>query len=281
MQFAMIPMNLLGRDGTADYIVSGRWSDRAAREAARIGHARVAADSGAKRPAEIPEESELSLSPRAAYVHLTSNETVSGIQWKNYPETAAPLVADMTSDIFTRPLDVGQFGLIYAGAQKNLGPSGTALVAIRRDIAERAEGNIPNILRYKTLIEENSLYNTPSCFSVYIIMLVSRWMLKTGLEELYRRNRIKAERMYAVLDASGFYRPSARRECRSEVNVTFTLPDERLEEIFLSESESNGLKNLKGHRSFGGIRASIYNAFPIEGVNILADFMKEFERKYG
>jgi phosphoserine aminotransferase len=241
----------------------------------------VAADCGKEIPTRVPAERELKLSPGAAYVHLTSNETISGAQWKTFPQTAAPLVADMSSDMLSRPFDVNQFGLIYAGAQKNLGPSGLALVVIRKDLAERAPANLPVILRYKTFLEENSLYNTPPCFSIYIMLLVSRWLLKQGLPAVYQRNREKAAKIYAAIDAGGFYKGTAVRECRSDMNITFRLPSEALEEQFVKEASALKMKGLKGHRSVGGIRASIYNAFPMEGVDALVAFMKDFERKQG
>ncbi|MBI2440650.1 MAG: 3-phosphoserine/phosphohydroxythreonine transaminase [Lentisphaerae bacterium] len=281
MQFAMAPLNLLGPGQVADYINSGAWASKALKEAAHIGKVHVAADCSQEIPTRVPALNELKLTPGAAYVHLTSNETISGAQWKTFPLTDAPLVADMSSDILSRPFDLNQFGLIYAGAQKNLGPSGIALVVIRKDLAERAPASLPAILRYQTFIEENSLYNTPPCFSIYLMMLVSRWILKKGLSTLHRQNREKAALIYALLDGGGFYKGTARPECRSDMNITFRLPSEALEETFVKEASKAGLKGLKGHRSVSGIRASIYNAFPLEGVQTLAAFMKEFERKNG
>jgi phosphoserine aminotransferase len=281
LQFAMVPLNLLGAGQTADYIDSGAWANKAVKEAKLVGKVNVAADCGKEIPTRVPAERELKLSPGAAYVHLTSNETISGAQWKTFPQTAAPLVADMSSDMLSRPFDVNQFGLIYAGAQKNLGPSGLALVVIRKDLAERAPANLPVILRYKTFLEENSLYNTPPCFSIYIMLLVSRWLLKQGLPAVYQRNREKAAKIYAAIDAGGFYKGTAVRECRSDMNITFRLPSEALEEQFVKEASALKMKGLKGHRSVGGIRASIYNAFPMEGVDALVAFMKDFERKQG
>ena len=281
MQFAMIPMNLLGAGQTADYINSGAWAGKAIKEAAHIGQVHVAADCGKEIPTRVPAPAELKLTPNAGYVHLTSNETISGAQWKTFPKTEAPLVADMSSDILSRPFDINQFGLVYAGAQKNLGPSGIALVVIRKDLAERVAPTVPAILRYKTFIENNSLYNTPPCFSIYIIMLVSRWILKKGLGQLHRQNVEKAGLIYALLDVGGFYKGTAKPECRSDMNITFRLPNEALEETFVKEASKQGLKGLKGHRSVGGIRASIYNACPVEGVEALVAFMKEFEKKNG
>lgn len=281
MQFAMVPLNLLGNGQTADYINSGAWASKAVKEAQQVGKVNVAANTAKDIPTKVPAAGDLKLTKGAAYVHLTSNETISGAQWKSFPKTESPLVADMSSDMLSRPFDMGQFGLVYAGAQKNLGPSGIALVVIRKELAERAPEKLPVILKYKTFIEENSLYNTPPCFSIYIMMLVSRWMLKIGLENLYRRNIEKAAKIYAVIDNSGFYKGTAVKECRSDMNITFRLPSEALEEQFVKQASQQGLKGLKGHRSVGGIRASIYNAFPPEGVDALTAFMREFEKKNG
>jgi len=281
LQFAMAPMNLIGAGQTADYINSGAWAGKAVKEAKLIGRVNVAADCGKEIPTRVPSERELQLTPGAAYVHLTSNETIAGAQWKNFPKTEAPLVADMSSDMLSRPFDINQFGLIYAGAQKNLGPSGIALVVIRKDLAERASEKVLAILKYKTFIEENSLYNTPPCFSIYIMMLVSRWLLKAGLPAVYQRNIDKAGKIYAAIDAGCFYKGTATRECRSDMNITFRLPSEALEEQFVKEASKLGMKGLKGHRSVGGIRASIYNAFPMEGIAALVAFMKDFEKKNG
>jgi len=281
MQFAMVPLNLLGAGQTADYINSGAWASKALKEAQRVGKVNVAADTSKEIPTRVPSENELKLTGGAAYVHLTSNETIAGSQWKSFPKTEGVLVADMSSDILSRPFDISQFGLVYAGAQKNIGPSGIALVVMRKDLAERAAANVPTILKYKTFIEENSLYNTPPTFSIYIMMLVSRWILKMGPGNLYRRNREKAARLYAAIDAGGFYKGTAVKECRSDMNVTFRLPSEALEEQFVKEASKQGMKGLKGHRSVGGIRASIYNAFPPEGVDALVEFMGAFEKKNG
>jgi phosphoserine aminotransferase len=281
MQFAMVPMNLLGPGKTADYANSGAWAEKAVKEAKKIGKVNIAADTARNIPTLVPDIKDLKLTRDAAYVHITSNETISGAQWKSFPKTESPLVADMSSDFLSRPFEVQDFGLVYAGAQKNIGPSGIALVVIRKDLAERAAETVPTILKYKTYIEENSLYNTPPCFSIYIMMLVSRWMLKMGVENLYRRNREKAEKIYRVIDSSGFYKGTARRECRSDMNITFRLPSEALEEQFVKEAAKLGMKGLKGHRSVGGIRASVYNAFPLEGIDALTGFMREFAKKNG
>lgn len=281
MQFAMAPMNLLNAGQTADYVNSGAWAGKAVKEAKLIGQVNVAADCAKEIPTRVPSERELKLTPGAAYVHLTSNETISGAQWKTFPKTEAPLAADMSSDILSRPFDINQFSLIYAGAQKNLGPSGIALVVIRKDLAERVSAKIPAILKYTTYIEKNSLYNTPPCFSIYIMMLVSRWLLKQGMAAVYQRNVEKAQTIYAVIDAGNFYKGTAVREYRSDMNITFRLPSEALEEQFVKEASKQGMQGLKGHRSVGGIRASVYNAFPMEGIDALAAFMKDFERTHG
>ena len=281
-QFAIVPMNLLGAGQTADYIHTGSWAKKAISEAKIIGKVNVAADTSAEKPARIPRESELRLTPGAAYVHLTSNETIDGTQWKSFPRTAAPLVGDMSSDFLSRPFDVNQFALIYAGAQKNVGPAGTAVVVMRKDLAARVPATVPKFFRYATHIEENSLYNTPSCFTIYVIMLVTRWLQKTGQETIYKRNAAKAAKIYDAIDRSGgFYKGTAASDCRSDMNVTFRLPSEALEESFVKEASKAAMKGLKGHRSVGGIRASIYNAFPPEGVDALVSFMDDFRRRNG
>lgn len=279
MQFAMVPINLLGVGQTADYVNSGAWADKAIKEAKLVGAVNIAANTGKDIPTRMPKNEDLKLTKGAAYVHITSNETIAGSQWKEFPKTEAPLVADMSSDILSRPFDINRFGLIYAGAQKNLGPSGMAVVVMRKDLAERVPATAPTMLKYKTHIEENSLYNTPPTFGIYILMLVTRWILKMGPETLYKRNADKAAKIYQVLDSSSFYKGTAVKEFRSDMNITFRLPTEALEEQFIKEASKAGMKGLKGHRSVGGIRASIYNAFPVAGVDALVSFMKEFEKK--
>lgn len=281
MQFAMVPLNLLNIGQSADYVNSGTWADKAIKEAKLIGKVNVIANTGKDIPTRMPRNEDLKFTPGAAYVHITSNETIAGSQWKVFPATEAPLVADMSSDILSRPFDAGRFGLIYAGAQKNLGPSGMAVVVIRKDLAERVPATIPTMLRYKTHIEENSLYNTPPTFAIYILTLVTRWVLKMGLENLHRQNVEKAALIYRTIDASAFYKGTAVKEFRSDMNITFRLPSEALEEQFIKEASKQGMKGLKGHRMVGGIRASIYNAFPVAGVEALVAFMKEFEKKNG
>lgn len=280
-QFAMVPMNLLGKGQTADYTHSGAWASKAIKEAKLIGKVNIAADCGKEIPTRVPCADELKLTPGAAYLHITSNETISGAQWKVFPAVAAPLVADMSSDILSRPVDANRFGLIYAGLQKNLGPAGAALVVLRKDLAERVPENIPTMFKYKTHIADGSMYNTPPCFTIYMLMLVTRWLKREGLQNVFARNADKAARLYAAIDGSGFYRGTATPECRSDMNVTWRLPSEPQEELFVKEASAAGMKGLKGHRSVGGVRASIYNAFPVEGVDALVAFMKDFERRNG
>jgi len=282
LQFGMVPMNLLLPGQVADYTNSGAWGEKAIEDARRIGQVHVAADCGADIPTRVPRIAELQLSDNAAYVHITSNETISGAQWKEFPRTEAPLVADMSSDILSRPIEVRDFGLIYAGAQKNLGPSGVTIVIIRKDIAERVPASVPVMLKYRTHIKSDSLYNTPPCFSVYMLNLITRWVKEQGVDKLFAQNRAKAALIYDAIDKSGgFYRGTALPECRSDMNVTFRLPTEELESSFASEAAAADLKNLKGHRSVGGIRASIYNAFPVAGVEALVAFMQDFQTRNG
>lgn len=281
-QFAVVPMNFLGEGQVADYVNSGAWASKAIKEAKLIGKVNVVADTGKDIPTRLPAADSLKLTPGAAYLHVTSNETIAGTQWKTFPKTGCPLIADMSSDILSRPIDVSQFGLIYAGAQKNLGPAGVTLVIVRKDLVEKGSEKIPAIFRYKTHAAENSLYNTPPCFAIYIVMLVTRWVLKKGgMEGIARINRDKAAKVYQALDASSFYKATAVKEFRSDMNITFRLPSEALEETFIKEASAQKLKGLKGHRSVGGVRASIYNAFPAEGIDALVAFMKEFEKKNG
>lgn len=281
-QFALVPMNLLGAGQTADYTNSGAWASKAIKEAKNLGTVNVVANCGKEIPTRVPRADELNWTPGAAYAHITSNETISGAQWKTFPKTEAPLVADMSSDILSRPFDPSGFGLIYAGAQKNLGPAGVTLVILRKELAERAPATLPAIFSYKTHLEANSLYNTPPSFSIYVLALVTRWLKKGGgLAAMAERNRRKAAKLYAAIDATPFYRGTAVPEFRSDMNVTYRLPSEALEEAFVKEASQAGMKGLKGHRSVGGIRASIYNAFPEAGVDTLISFMQEFERKNG
>lgn len=281
-QFSFVPMNLLLPGETADYINSGAWAKKAIAEAKILGKVNVAADFGKEIPTRQAREGELNLTPGAAYLHCTSNETISGAQIKTFPKTDAPLVSDMSSDILSRPLDVSSFGLIYAGAQKNLGPSGVTLVILRKDLAERVPETVPEMFRYKTHLENDSLYNTPPTFGVYILCLVTRWLKKLGgVGAIEALNQRKADKLYAAIDATGFYRGTALPEYRSTMNVTWRLPSEELEALFIKEAKSQDMDGLKGHRSVGGIRASIYNAFPEAGVDALVAFMKDFEARHG
>jgi phosphoserine aminotransferase len=283
LQFSMVPMNLLGDRATADYVDTGTWAEKAAQEARKIGSVNVTGSTRAQRYSRIPSSGELTLTPGAAYVHITTNNTIEGTQWKSLPDVGdVPLVADASSDIFSGPIDVGRFGLIYAGAQKNLGPSGVTLVLVREDLLARSSDALPTMLNYRVMAEHNSLYNTPNTFGIYILGLTITW-LKTmgGLEGIAARNARKAARLYAEIDRSDFYRGTAERDSRSLMNVTFRLPNEELERRFDKEATAAGLDGLKGHRSVGGMRASIYNAFPEEGVDALVEFMREFARTRG
>jgi phosphoserine aminotransferase len=279
-QFPLIPMNLLGKDKTADYTDSGAWASKAIKEAKMLGQVNIAADCGKEIPTRVPALNELKLTEGAAYLHITSNETISGAQWKEFPEHDC-LIADMSSDILSRPLDISKFGLIYAGAQKNLGPAGITLVIIRDELAEKCPDTVPTIMRYKTHIKNNSLYNTVPTFPVYMLCLVTRWLkAKGGLEAMQKQNVEKAAKLYRAIDETSFYTATAIKEFRSDMNVTFRIANTDLEAEFLAEASKQKLSGLKGHRDVGGIRASIYNAFPIEGVDALISFMKEFEAKH-
>ena len=281
-QFAMVPLNLLGPGQTADYTNSGAWAAKAIKEAQVIGKVNVIANCGKEIPTRVPRMEELTFTPDAAYVHITSNETISGAQWPSFPKTKAPLVADMSSDILSRPIDVSPFGLIYAGAQKNLGPAGVTVVILRKDLAERVPDSVPLFYRYKTHMEANSLYNTPPCFPIYMLALVTRWLrAQGGVEAMAAVNRRKADKLYEAIDASEFYQGTALPEFRSTMNVTFRLPSEELEARFVKEAAQQGMSGLKGHRSVGGIRASIYNAMPEAGVDALINFMQAFAKDNG
>jgi phosphoserine aminotransferase len=285
-QFAMVPMNLLAPGTTADYIDGGSWAEKAAKEAKKFGATHIAASTKAERYSRIPRQDELTLTPGAAYVHMTSNNTIEGTQYRALPNVGdAPLISDTSSDIFSRPIDVARHGLIYAGAQKNLGPAGVTLVIIREDLLQRAaerKSSLATMLSYAVHAENTSLYNTPPCFAIYAVGLVVKWLLaQGGLPAIAAVNDRKAGRLYAELDRTGFYRPTADTACRSLMNVTFRLPTEDLEKLFVNEATEAGLDGLKGHRSVGGMRASIYNAFPEEGVAALIAFMRDFERTHG
>jgi phosphoserine aminotransferase len=283
LQFSMVPLNLLTPGSTADYIVTGSWTDKAAKEAKKVGAVNIAASTEADNFSRIPKQGELKLTAGAAYAHITSNNTIEGTQWHTLPDVGdAPLVSDASSDLFCRPIDVSRFGLIYAGAQKNLGPSGVTLVIVREDLMTRSTRQLHTMLNYAVHAENGSLYNTPPSFAIYTLGLVMRWLIdRGGLEAIGGVNARKAAKLYAELDRTGFWRPTASHEDRSLMNVTFRLAAEELEKKFVKESTAAGFDGLKGHRSVGGMRASIYNAFPEEGVDALIEFMREFERKNG
>jgi phosphoserine aminotransferase len=283
LQFSMVPMNLLGAGQVADYIDTGSWADKAAKEARKAGAVNITGSTQGDNYNRIPSPRELKLTTGAAYVHITTNNTIEGTEWKTPPDVAdAPLVADASSDILSGPIDVNRFALIYAGAQKNLGPSGVTLVIIREDLLARSAETLPAMLSYKVQVEHNSLYNTPNTFGIYILGLVTQWLKSQGgLPAIARRNQRKAATLYSEIDRTGFYRGTAQKESRSLMNVTFRLPNEELEETFDRQASAAGFDGLKGHRSVGGLRASIYNAFPEDGVAGLVDFMREFERTHG
>jgi phosphoserine aminotransferase len=282
-QFSMVPMNLLTAGATADYIDTGSWAEKAIKEAKKVGAVNVAATTKADNYARIPAQSELRLTPGAAYVHITSNNTIEGTEWKSLPEVGdAPLVNDTSSDMFSRPIDVARHALIYAGAQKNMGPAGVTVVIVREDMLARSQKSLPTMLNYAVHAENASLYNTPPAFAVYALGLVMQWLrAQGGLAAIARINERKAAKLYAEIDRSGFYRGTAQKESRSLMNVTFRLATEDLENAFIKQATAAGLDGLKGHRSVGGMRASIYNAFPEEGVDALVSFMQEFERTRG
>ncbi|WP_419660298.1 SerC: phosphoserine aminotransferase [Desulfosarcina variabilis str. Montpellier] len=283
LQFCMVPMNFLGDGDTADYVNTGTWSTKAIKEAEIQGKSiKVVASSEDQNFSYIPES--IAFNPNAVFAHITSNNTIKGTQWAEFPDTGGvPIVSDMSSDIFSRPLDMEKFGLIYAGAQKNMGPAGVCLVIIREDLLSRVPQTIPTMLRYTTFAEKNSMFNTPPCFSIYTVQLVLKWLEETigGLDKMAALNRQKADLLYDYMDQSEFYRGTAEKNSRSLMNVTFRLPSEELEKTFVAEAMQNKLGGLKGHRSVGGCRASIYNPTPLSAVETLVDFMKTFERNHG
>lgn len=283
LQFCMIPMNFL-RDGeNADYVNTGTWSTKAIKEARILNkQVQVVASSEDRNFSYIPRE--IAFTPDAAYVHITSNNTIKGTQWPAFPDSGAiPLVADMSSDILSRRFDASKFGLIYAGAQKNIGPAGVCMVIIRDDMLSRVPATLPTMLSYTTFADKNSLFNTPPCFAIYTVQLVLKWLEDTigGLAPMAALNRRKADVLYGAIDASEFYRGTADTDSRSLMNVTFRLPSEDLEKRFVAQAMENGLGGLKGHRSVGGCRASIYNPTPLAAVEALVDFMRTFEKKNG
>ena len=283
LQFSMVPMNCMHPNRRADYIVTGTWSKKAVQEAEREGAVRIAGSSEADGFHRLPTDDELEIDPTADYVHFTTNNTITGTQWSKEPATGGvPLVADMSSDIMSRPIDISRYGLIYAGAQKNLGPAGVTLVIIRGDLAGRAPESLPTMLQYRTHAAKDSLYNTPPCWAIYMVGLACQWIEEHGgLDAMAARNESKAALLYDTIDGTDFYRGTVSPESRSLMNVPFRLPSEELEKRFLDEAAERGLVNLKGHRSVGGIRASIYNAMPREGVEALVELMGQFERTNG
>jgi len=285
LQFSMVPMNLLGAGQTADYIDCGTWGEKAIAEAKKVGTVNVAASTKSDNYSRLPKQSELTLTPGAAYVHMTSNNTIEGTEYKTLPDVGdVPLVSDNSSDIFSGPIDVSRHGLIYAGAQKNIGPAGVTLVIIRDDLVARSSANktLATMLNYSVHAENTSLYNTPPAFGVYAVGLVVKWLLGLGgLPAIAELNARKAGKLYAEIDRTGYYRGTANKDDRSLMNVTFRLPSEALENTFVKQATAAGLDGLKGHRMVGGIRASIYNAFPEAGVDTLVSFMQEFEKKNG
>ena len=283
LQFSMVPLNLLTPGSTADYIVSGAWAQKAVKEAQRVGTVHIAASTESENFTRIPRHDELQLTPNAAYVHFTTNNTLFGTESTGEPAVGdVPLVADTSSDMFSRPIDVAKYGLIYAGAQKNLGPSGVTLVVIREDLLARSSKALHTMLNYAVHAENGSMYNTPPCFGIYLMGLVMKWALaQGGLPGIGAANDRKAAALYAEIDRTGFYRGTAEKGSRSRMNITFRLPSEELENAFVKESTAAGLDGLKGHRSVGGMRASIYTAVPEAGVTALVEFMREFERTRG
>ncbi len=285
LQFSMIPMNFLAPEAVADYVVTGSFAEKAHKEAKKIGRVHVAATTKESNYSTIPRQAELQFSDNPAYVHITSNNTIYGIQWPYIPDCGdAPLVVDMSSDILSRELDMSRFDLVYAGAQKNMGPSGVTVVIIRKSFLEKERSDIPSaMLSYKVHGEADSLYNTPCTFGIYIIWLIMQWIKEMGgVKVLGAINKQKAELIYGAIDASnGFYRGHAVKEARSGMNITFRLPDAALEKKFADEATKAEMIGLKGHRSVGGIRASIYNAMPLKGCQALVSFMDEFARRNG
>ena len=277
----MVPLNFM--QGKADYIVTGAWSKKAVKEAKRVGTVNIAATTESESFTRLPKQDELKLDPEASYVHYTSNNTIFGTQFQTEPQVGnVPLICDASSDILYKSIDINKYGMIYAGAQKNMGPSGCVLLIIRKDLLERSQDSLHTYLNYKVHAEANSLYNTPATFAVYLMGLVFKWLLnKGGLDAMHKINVEKAGLLYDFMDNSdGYYKPTVTvKEDRSLMNVTYRLPNEDLEKKFIAEAAEKGLSGLKGHRSVGGIRASIYNAFPKEGVEALVEFMKDFKAK--
>jgi phosphoserine aminotransferase len=283
LQFAAVPLNIAPADSVADYVVTGNWGEKAVQEAQRYVRVNVAANSKATKFTTIPDPKTWAVSDSAAYLHYTPNETVFGVEFHGIPEVSdAPLVADLSSTLLSRPLDVSRFGVIYAGAQKNIGPAGLAIVIVREDLLGRARRETPGVIDYKTMAENDSMWNTPSTLSWYFAGLVFAWLEEQGgVEAIGRINERKAVKLYAAIDESGFYKNPVDKACRSWMNVPFTLPDAALDKPFLQEAKAAGLANLKGHRVVGGMRASLYNAMPEAGVDALIAFMGDFAKRHG
>ena len=280
---AIVPMNLLRGKGRADYVDTGEWSRRSIQEARRYAEINVAASGESSHYCGIPPRESWKLDPRAAYVHICSNETIGGVQYAYTPDVGdVPLVADMSSDILSRPVDVSRYGLIYGGAQKNIGPAGLTLIIVREDLLGQAHPACPSAFDYKLVAEAGSMYNTPPTYAIYIAGLVFKWLkAQGGLAAMDARNRAKAALLYDFLDRSAFFSSPVERSCRSLMNVPFRLKDPALDEAFLKGAQARGLVQLKGHRLVGGMRASIYNAMPVEGVRALVDYLRDFEAAHG
>ena len=281
-QFFMVPMNLLRKDQLASYLNTGVWSNKAIKEARLFGQVAVPWSDEANGFVRVPKDNEYTADPKSEYLYFVSNNTVFGTQFPVMPQSDLMLVADMSSDILSRPVDVSKFGIIYAGAQKNIGPAGVTVVIIREDLLDRASDSVPTMLKYKTHADNDSLFNTPCTFAVYCVGLVMRWLKEQGgVTEMERRSKKRSGILYEVIDSTDLYQGHAAKDSRSTMNVTFHLPSKELEEAFLREATAQGFVGLKGHRIAGGCRASIYNAFPLEGVEKLADFMRAFAKKHG
>ncbi|NCS90069.1 MAG: 3-phosphoserine/phosphohydroxythreonine transaminase, partial [Ignavibacteria bacterium] len=284
LQFSMVPLNIMPPVNKADYIVTGSWSKKAVKEAKRVGEVNIAATAEDTKFNRIPKQAELKLTADAAYAHFTSNNTIYGTEWQTEPVVGSvPLVCDASSDILHKKIDINKYALVYAGAQKNMGPAGVTLVIIRKDMLERSSDTLHTMLNYKTHVENGSMYNTPTTFGIYIINLVAKWLKKNGgLDAMYKLNKEKAEILYKCIDDSdGYYKGHAEKDSRSLMNVTFNLQSAELEQKLIAEATAAGFSGLKGHRSVGGLRASIYNAFPKKGVEDLVDFMKTFQTNNG
>ncbi|MEN1679381.1 MAG: 3-phosphoserine/phosphohydroxythreonine transaminase [Planctomycetota bacterium] len=285
LQFSMVPMNLVGEGQSADYILTGSWGKKAIAEAKKVGATRVAYDASGTNFDHVPTQADLDLDPKAAYLHLCSNETIQGVQFNGVPDAGdVPVIGDASSELLYRKVDVNQFGMIYACAQKNAGPAGVTIVIMRKDLAERSSDELPSYLNYNTHIGEKSLGNTPPCFAIYVNMLVTEWLINEigGLDNMFEQNKKKALMLYDVLDANAeFYKGHAQPHSRSVMNVTFNLPSDELTKKFLADAREHNLSDLKGHRSVGGIRASVYNAMPVAGVEALRDYMLDFAKTNG